>query len=223
MILFLDLDDTLVPSSLAYDFGLKQLGIAANDARFLAARAQVKDLCPPGYPACRSRRLYFKRYLEIGGEFSPRRHSEMVWIYENGVNEFIGRAWFELDRPRLMEDLRKRSNKICLVSNETLAAQVGKLEQMDPEWRFFDHLVTSEEVAVEKPDAKIFRRAIELSGAKESDVLMVGDNLELDFKAALALGFRALQTIEFHSGDEKRADVFIEKLDSLPKFIDSHS
>jgi HAD superfamily hydrolase (TIGR01549 family) len=55
----------------------------------------------------------------------------------------------------------------------------------------FDALAISGQVGVEKPDARIFRHALDSLGIAPRDygrVLMVGNNLERDIKGANALG-----------------------------------
>ena len=44
----------------------------------------------------------------------------------------------------------------------------------------FDVLLCSDQVGVNKPDAKIFRRALQLAGAARKESLMIGDNLIAD-------------------------------------------
>jgi putative hydrolase of the HAD superfamily len=220
MILFLDLDDTLIPSTQAYDHGMRTLGIEPSDETYLRARAQVKALCPPGYPASRSRRLYFKRYLELAGQFSPLRHSEMVEVYENAVSSFVSKAWHDLGRPRLLKELRLRARKIGLVTNETLAAQVSKLRGLDPDWKLFDFMITSEEAGVEKPHPRIFERALELAAAHPTEVLMVGDNPKMDIEGARAMGFKAVLCTEFLRPKDLPPGPVLGKLDELPNHID---
>lgn len=223
MILLFDLDDTLVPSSKAYDQGLRAIGIEPGDELYLRARAEVKRACPVGYPSAHSRRLYFKRWLEIQDLFSPRRHLEMVNGYETTVCEFLARAWRELDRPRLFAQLQGQVDAIGVITNEGATMQSAKLHALDPNWEFFDFLVTSEELGVGKPEAAMFLRALELARATPSDSLLVGDSFEHDISGAKAVGIRCLQTTEFfstavHGGKPQHHDL-IEKLTELPEWI----
>ncbi len=214
-VLLFDLDDTLVPSSHAYDIGMKALGIEPDDERYLQARAEVKAICPPGYPATRSRRLYFKRYLEIGQEYTPLRHLEIVDVYETAVTQAIGDSWQALERDRLFARLRAIAGVIGIVSNETAAMQSAKLAACDPRWQHFDFIVTSEEVGYEKPNPVMFRRALEFAGGVQpSECLFIGDNYEMDIVGSTSLGFDAIQSLEFVA-EPRRHSMVIEKLDEL--------
>ncbi len=56
--------------------------------------------------------------------------------------------------------------------------------------RFFDHVLTSADVAARKPDPAILLKAIELTGAKASTCCLAGDSISADGGAARACGVR---------------------------------
>lgn len=64
---------------------------------------------------------------------------------------------------------------------------------------FFDHLVISHAVSVEKPHPRIFEEAARRAGAGPGALLMVGDSWEQDIVPALDLGWRA---VWLHPGDD---------------------
>lgn len=223
LILLFDLDDTLVPSSKAYDFGMESVEVAPDDATFLKARDEIKKLCPLGYPAARSRRLYFKRYLELRERFSPGAHLRMVRNYERAVCSFLENAWVRLDRPTLFESLREAADVIGIITNESSTFQSAKLELLDPEWKFFDFVVTSEDLGHEKPHPALIKRALQLAEGKAapeamSPCIVIGDHFEHDILPALKLGIRAIQTREFTT-PENVHDSVISKLDELCEII----
>lgn len=55
---------------------------------------------------------------------------------------------------------------------------------------FFDHIITSEDFGVKKPDPKPFRKALEVLGTKPEETLMVGDWAERDIVGAKKVGIR---------------------------------
>jgi putative hydrolase of the HAD superfamily len=57
---------------------------------------------------------------------------------------------------------------------------------------YFRHVILSEEVGVNKPDAGIFEHALNLAGAIKSESLMIGDSLEADVYGALNFGMDAI-------------------------------
>lgn len=71
--------------------------------------------------------------------------------------------------------------------------------------KYFENIIISEVVGVNKPDKAIFTHAINLVGAEVHQSLMIGDSLEADVYGALNFGMDA---IYFNpAGLEKPADV----------------
>lgn len=81
--------------------------------------------------------------------------------------------------------------RIAVVTNNTTAEQTGKLA----EFGFAPHvdaLVTSEEIGAAKPDARIFRAALERVGCEAHEAVMIGDAWHADVLGATGAGIRAL-------------------------------
>ncbi|WP_052941453.1 HAD family hydrolase [Chromobacterium subtsugae] len=74
-----------------------------------------------------------------------------------------------------------------VVSNGGAEQQRAKLEHLGIA-HHFRHLLTCDAVGAAKPDARIFRRALELAGQEARACLMVGDDLERDIEPARRLG-----------------------------------
>jgi HAD superfamily hydrolase (TIGR01509 family) len=55
-----------------------------------------------------------------------------------------------------------------------------------------DGVVTSADVGAAKPDAAVFRRALELAGVDAAGAVHVGDSLDNDVAGARAVGIRAV-------------------------------
>ncbi len=54
--------------------------------------------------------------------------------------------------------------------------------------QFFSHVFLSSELGADKPDPEIFRRALQLSGARPNETLHVGDDPVRDWQGAEAAG-----------------------------------
>ncbi|MFO1313804.1 MAG: HAD-IA family hydrolase [Burkholderiales bacterium] len=90
----------------------------------------------------------------------------------------------------LVEHLHSRL-RIAVVTNNTMAEQREKLATFG----FAPHvdaLVTSEEIGVAKPDARIFRAALERLACEPHEAVMVGDAWVQDVLGATGAGIRAL-------------------------------
>jgi len=58
--------------------------------------------------------------------------------------------------------------------------------------KYFQHMVISELVGVNKPDKAIFQHALDVAGAAKETSLMIGDSLEADVMGALNFGMDAI-------------------------------
>jgi putative hydrolase of the HAD superfamily len=89
-----------------------------------------------------------------------------------------------------LRELRADGHVLVVVSNWDCALPdwlrgVGVLELVDG-------VVTSAEVGVAKPDARVFRRALELAAAQPERAVHVGDSPDNDVEGARAAGIRAV-------------------------------
>ena len=85
-----------------------------------------------------------------------------------------------------LRSLRKLGKTLAVVSNwdptlPTLLAELGLAE-------FFNFILPSAEVGVEKPDRRIFRLALQRLGVKSQEVVHIGDQYEADVVGARAVG-----------------------------------
>ena len=96
--------------------------------------------------------------------------------------------WVAYDEaPGVLEELRRRGIRTAILSNIGIDLRpIMAREHLVP-----DAVVLSCEVGVVKPDAGIFRAALQALGTSAEETLMVGDNWA-DDAAASALGIRTL-------------------------------
>jgi putative hydrolase of the HAD superfamily len=85
-----------------------------------------------------------------------------------------------------LRSLREQSKTLAVVSNWDLAlpmllADLGLAE-------FFNFILPSAEVGVEKPDGRIFRLALQRLGLRPQEVVHIGDKYEADVVGARAVG-----------------------------------
>lgn len=84
--------------------------------------------------------------------------------------------------------------------------------------KYFKHIITSERVGVKKPNPAIFNFAMELSGAKSSESIMIGDNFEADILGAKKVG---MQTVfcDFNGEVATEKVITISKLRQLKDIL----
>lgn len=85
--------------------------------------------------------------------------------------------------------------------------------------KYFDNIIISEEVGVNKPHPDIFKHALELAGAVKEESLMIGDSLEADIYGALNFGMNAIYFNPLNATKPDDVPVQIHSLDELTKLL----
>ena len=91
---------------------------------------------------------------------------------------------------QMVRDLKQRGYRLALVADGPTGTFHNVLTHYEL-FGLFDALAISQEVGVDKPDARMFRKALDALGIAEADygrVVMVGNHLGRDIKGANALG-----------------------------------
>ena len=113
-------------------------------------------------------------------------------------------------KPHLMESAREMLDylhgryEMHIITNGFDEIQAIKMASADIS-HYFTHVVTIETAGAKKPDPRMFRYAMTLSGARPETSLMIGDNYEADVRGAMSVG---MDTVFYNpvgalAGDEK--------------------
>ena len=119
---------------------------------------------------------------------------------------------------------RERGLRVVLVTNTLSRGD----DEVWEDWRRFgladaiDGVVSSHTVGWQKPHRRIFERALEISGTRAAETVMVGDRLDTDVIGAKRLGMRAVlrRTPHAQSSVDVRPDAEIDDLTTLPAQIE---
>ncbi|KAJ1908993.1 Haloacid dehalogenase-like hydrolase domain-containing protein 3, partial [Coemansia sp. S17] len=93
------------------------------------------------------------------------------------------------DVPRVLSYLQRKEIKLGVISNmdETAESILRSLGIR----RYFDFVLTSINVGIEKPDPRIFEMALGAVNVRPYDALHVGDSERLDYLPARSVGMEA--------------------------------
>jgi putative hydrolase of the HAD superfamily len=133
--------------------------------------------------------LYFDLVLQQAGvALSARTQAALAELAEYHAQHNL---WESVPAgvPDALERLRASGRRLVVVSNAngTLRAHFGRLDLA----RHFDVLIDSFDEGVEKPDPRIFQRALERAGARKETTLHAGDFYSVDVVGARAAGLEA--------------------------------
>jgi len=169
-----------------------------------------------GSAASHERSLFFKRIAEHSSAPEGRGSQPglAVHMHEAYWGAFMG-CMEPAPHAHEQLSLLAGTHRLALVSNHTNLAQLKKVETLGfaP---YFEAIITSEEAGVEKPHARIFELALQALGVQSERAVMVGDDLEADYRGARSAGLEALLYTGFAATPQVHAEVAsVASLDEL--------
>ncbi|MBW1683517.1 MAG: HAD family hydrolase [Deltaproteobacteria bacterium] len=209
---------------LGIDGGIAGIGSAFVDASRLTNESYVNR------PYYLHRDLFLDtaaRLLEVLGLEASEEFNE--WFYEAQRTVLIRQMLLREDCLETLDALRSRGFQLLLVSNiddDLLDPMLDNLG-LRP---YFDHWISSEAARSCKPDAGIFRQALERAGCGPEEVIFVGDSRVHDIQGARAVGIRSVLISEeggvSHFDDENflaEPDHVIRALSEVKEIVGARS
>ena len=189
--ILLDIDNTLYNYDFAHntalnfvnDFIIKKYLITDFMSFFEKARFNINENLK-NTAASHNRLLYFQLAFEYMGKFN---FLEVKNVYSLYWNVFLNNMIINEGVQEFLQYYK--SKKICLITDLTAYIQYRKVEKLKLD-EYIDYIVTSEEIGVEKPDKKIFTRALQKLNLSPADVCMIGDSYEKDIVGSLSIGIK---------------------------------
>ncbi|KAJ2746699.1 hypothetical protein GGI20_001120 [Coemansia sp. BCRC 34301] len=119
-------------------------------------------------------------------------HPKLLAEREALITRFASSEGYRMfdDVPRILPYLQRKGIKLGVISNMDENAE-GVLRSFEIR-RYFDFVLTSINVGVEKPDPKMFDLALAAVNVRPYDSLHIGDSEKLDYLPAKAAGMEAL-------------------------------
>lgn len=153
----------------------------------------------------------FEEFLgEIGSLLDPE---EVAKEYLEFLSE---EAYFLPGAEDFLKELKRNGFRMAAVTNGVRFVQERRSKKLGLE-RFFEFVLTSEEVGVEKPDPRIFWIALERMGLKKEDALYVGDDPASDLEGARNAG---IDFVLFSpSGDVSREFPVVRNFEELREIL----
>lgn len=135
--------------------------------------------------------LRYGRLKEAFDELDYRASDDLIHVLSVDYITYLANNndLFENAIPVL--DYLKERYRMHIITNGFEEVQHRKLNnsKLMP---YFDQIITSEKVGVKKPNPKIFEYAMEISGARAHESIMIGDNFEADILGAMNVGMQVV-------------------------------
>ena len=113
-------------------------------------------------------------------------------------------------------ELANRGYKMHIITNGFTESQTIKFAESGLK-HFFDVLLCSDEVGVNKPDPKIFRAALKRASAERAESLMIGDNLIADCIGARNQG---IDQVFFNPNNFSHTELLTFEITKIPELLD---
>lgn len=160
--------------------------------------------------------------LDGAGVDGPARLAELTEAFEEASNS-LGVSVVD-GAPEALEAVRRDGRPTALVCDtgfspgrivRQILAEKGLAEHLDV-------LAFSDEVGVPKPDARMFRRALDGIGATAASSVHVGDLRRTDIAGARDYGMGTVRFVGVYDDDSDgpEADVVIASMSELPAILD---
>jgi 2-haloacid dehalogenase len=107
---------------------------------------------------------------------------EIFFKFDNPDNWLIESSFFEFS-----DYCKSKGISIGIISNWDF--RLRKLLELKGLLTYFNPVLISAEFGYEKPSKKIFNKGLELLGYKPSELIYIGDKIELDYIPTLELGW----------------------------------
>ncbi len=199
MVVFFDIDDTLVDSESAH---LRAIGKICQEYSLIEEKLQSVDQAWLNIT-----NKYLKLYFENQVTLDQQRLLRVMefWdylgqqidgqgarmVYQLYHQLFLHSCYAFTDVISSLESLKACRYKLGVISNGTYSDQLFKLKY-NHLISFFDAIIISEKIGFSKPDQKIFQIASRQVQSLTSDCIYVGDTFELDYLGSLNAGMKAI-------------------------------
>lgn len=92
---------------------------------------------------------------------------------------------------QLLNDLKTRGLRLAIVSN--CSSEEVKVIKQSKIYQYFDQVILSYEVKMQKPDIRIYQEAADLLGVAADECIFVGDGGSNELEGAKLAGMKAIQ------------------------------
>lgn len=197
MVIFFDIDDTLIDSESAHVHAIKTVGIQDGIA------CLTEDNCIEWLAITNK---YLKQFFENKLSLEQQRISRIMefWnLYGKDISETKASKLYKLYHhfflnsctvfPDIITTLTDLSihHKLGIISNGVYSDQIFKLKNNNI-IHFFDEIIISQEVGIAKPNKEIFLFASEKVQESPSDCIYVGDSYNIDYRGSSEAGMHGI-------------------------------
>lgn len=118
----------------------------------------------------------------------------------------------------LLDHIKAQGYHIGILSNGFKEVQYRKIKTAGIE-SYIDLVVLSDDIGINKPDARIFNHALKLANSSPSRTLMIGDNPSTDIDGAINAGWHAIHFNRDGQGTPHPSAIVVNTLADIIPFL----
>lgn len=181
-----DLDGTLVDNDASFDKGYRAFCEKHPDL-LQAQNSETKKLMIRLYRSGFSQEVY----QELAQKIAPHTPPPLPDLKKEWGMTYACNAVTLPGAEETILYLRRKGYKIGLLTNGNAERQWAKIRSCGL-MQYFDHIVVSGDLTIEKPDPAIYRLSLEGLGVQADEALFVGDTVGTDIDGAKRSGIDSL-------------------------------
>lgn len=195
--IFFDLDHTLwdfeVNSAKAYEKCFQDFDIDIALSEFLAIYTPINFAYWKLYRegGVSKKELKYRRLRDVFDHFDYDISDDKIHTLSEVYLEYLPQFTTLFEGAKDVLHYLFEHYKLHIITNGFNEVQQKKLKAAGIS-HFFESMVTSEMVGVQKPDPKVFQFAMQNAKAQAHESIMIGDNLEADVWGAVNTGMYAI-------------------------------
>jgi HAD superfamily hydrolase (TIGR01549 family) len=116
---------------------------------------------------------------------------ELLVSYREGYRMVIKKDKRLGEVKKVLEALKNRGKKLIVLSNDRTDTAESFFSWSDL-GKYFETIIISEAMGIEKPDLRLFRHMIKVMGMEKERILYVGDEPERDVKPSKEIGIKVI-------------------------------
>lgn len=160
--------------------------------------------------------LRFKRFRDTLQQFQIFDTDLAVEIGEGYIATSPHQTNVFPNTHQVLDDLQKDGYRMHIITNGFKEVQFIKLEKSGL-LQYFDLVLCSEEVGVNKPDPAVFLHALEYTGGTAHNSIMIGDDLQIDVLGAEKVGMKGVLFDPHRKYKHGTHEWHIQNLQELPE------
>ncbi|MBR4069640.1 MAG: HAD-IA family hydrolase, partial [Bacteroidaceae bacterium] len=108
----------------------------------------------------------------------------------------------------LLDYLTEQGYNLYILSNGFIEVQHKKLQSAGIS-HYFERMVLSDEIGINKPDRRLFDYALEVTNSQAENTLLIGDNYDADILGAMHAGWGQIYFDRNHRGFTEQEPQYI--------------